>query len=266
MSARELLGSLREFDWSELRQPSACGYWPSAVYAVSCVGIFLIVVLIAGLVLAPGVRESWQTAHARSAALASEYSAIKAQLLTRSASNTSMARQHAYALGVHQRLLTAESMPMVLDRLRVAAASHGINVSMLRPQPAWQKPLQQAFEIELQAQTDWHQLTAFLADLRALPLTIKHLDWQRSSSDTRLMLFLLVGAGISAADPGAPAQVYSVDSGGHEGAQGNGAGTADWRRVAFIRRGNRYLEVQRTAEGKIRRRHGAVKVSREDNQ
>jgi Tfp pilus assembly protein PilO len=266
MIAGEFLDSLREFDWSELRQPSACGYWPVAVCAVSCVGIILIVLLIAGLVLAPGLRESWHTVHARSAALASEYAAIKAQLLTRSASNTSMARQHAQALGVHQRLLAAESMPMVLDRLRVAAATRGIYLSMLRPQPAWQKNLQHAFEIEVQAQADWQQLTAFLDDLRTLPLAISQLDWQRSSSDARLMLFLLVGAGNGVVDQGEPAQGDSVDSGGHNGAQADGADNADWRRIAVIRRGNRYLEVQRTAEGKIRRRHGAVNVDREGNQ
>lgn len=249
---QEFLASLRDFDWSELRHFSASGYWPFAVYVATVVGAVLLVWLIALLALAPGLGESWRNARARSTELAGDHSALASQLLVRSVINTSMAWQAASVSLVHQQLLTAESMPLVLDQLRDLAAARGISVSALRPQQKWQQRLQQAFEIELQAQADHHQLAALLSDIGALPLTlaIRHGEWQQANAGARMTLFLLVADRGGAADTDIRGSADSVS--------GQAAVTAadDWQRVAFIQRGDRYLEVLRDASGATRRRNG----------
>lgn len=249
---QEFLASLRDFDWSELRNFSASGYWPFAVYMVTVAGGILLVLLIACLALAPGLSESWRSVQARSSVLADNHAALTSQLLARTVINTSMGRHAVPASLVQQQLLTTESMPRVLDQLRDLAVASGMSVSALRPQQKWQQRLQQAFEIELQAQADHHQLAALLGDIGALPLTlaIREVEWQQATSDARLTLFLLIAERGRAADTDTHGSADTVSG---QAAETN---TDDWRRVALIQRGNRYLEVLRDARGDTRRHDG----------
>lgn len=251
------LHNLREFDWSELRYPSVCGYWPTAVYVMVCVGSILLVALLAGLALAPGLNESWQNAQARAAVLVDEHSTLGAQLLTRRATNISTAWLSAPAVRVRHRLLTNESMPMAVDRLRDAAAARGLAVSVLQPQRKWQQQSLQAYEIVLHVEADSRQLARFLDDIRTLPLalTIRQADWQLASSKARLTLFLLT-AGENKTSVG---DVRLTDQVGAVTAAQGPAANSDWQRVAYIRRGDRYVEVLRNADGVTRKRDGNIR-------
>lgn len=262
---RELLGSLGDFDWSELRYWSACGHWPFAVYIVVGAGVVLLVALLAWLTLAPALAESWRHAVARSSALAGEHSALTSQLLAGSASNISRARLHGPTAHVYQQLLTAVTMPAVVDQVRDLAATREIPVSVLQPQQTWQQHGQQAFEIVLAVQADRRQLAALLDDIGSLPmaLTIRQLDWRQVSAEATLTLFLLVAEhAANSGDSQAEATVSEPAVGGRGPDPGSVHVTAptgnDWRRVAFIKRGNRYLEVLRDAHGATRRRDGKV--------
>lgn len=254
---REALANLRGFDWSELRQVAACGHWPSAVHAVIAAVSFMMVVLLACLLLGPGLLASWSAARDRSEALSHEYSALTSELAGMSARRQNMAWQNTLTAGVHKSMLGAASMPVVLDRLRILAASRGMTVISLRPEQMRPQFSGLAFEIDLEVQAEQRQLAAFLGDIEALPLAlvIRQADWQQDAARARLRFFLLV-----------------ADRGGqqnHKGLPGryrrDGAdqqlpvGAADWQRIAFIQRGSRFLEVLRDADGETRTRRGDLK-------
>ncbi|MBC53124.1 MAG: hypothetical protein CMQ34_04725 [Gammaproteobacteria bacterium] len=260
---RQFWHSLRDFDWSELRYWSTCGYWPFAVHALACAGTVVLIALISWLILAPGLIDSWRHALARASALAGEQAVLTSQLRAGSAANISLAWQHGPASVVYQQLLTAATMPGALDQLRARAAARGIAVSALRPQQKWQQHGQQAFTIMLEVQASRLQLAALLADIRALPmaLSIQQADWQQASDKARLTLFLVVSE--HAADRGTHRREDNHDGQAKAPAGQAGAAHTPWRRVAFIQRGNDYLEVLRDAHGATRRRRGKVKEGEE---
>lgn len=260
----EFLSSLRSFDWAELRYASACGYWPLAVYFVVCIGGALLVLLIAGLVLLPGQITSWQSAGATSSALTGEHDALLVQAVTNSARNLSIASQCVQCPYLHKHLHVAKSMPVVVDSFKNIAAARGITISALRPQQLWRQESVHAYEIDIQVRANRNQLVNLLSDIERMgsALAIRQIDWQLASSRVQMTLLLQVDHRYAVPDtvvaddmlsansdddwPGVSDYARQVDS------------DADWQRVAYIKRGNRYLEVQRDARGEIRRRIGKL--------
>lgn len=265
----EFMSSLRSFDWSELRYASACGYWPLAVYIVICAGSVLLVLIIAGLLLMPAQISSWQRALATSSALNDEHTALLEQVATNSARNLSIASRCGQCPNLRKHLRSAASMPVVVDRLKDAAATRGITISALRPQRLWRRHPVHAYEIDVQLQADKQQLIALLDDIKSMgfALAIKQLDWHLVSSQVQMILLLRVGseyASRGSTDVGAmtSARATAGDTDITEARQQQDSG-GDWQRVAYIQRGNRYLEVQRDAQGDMRRRIGELTERRQ---
>lgn len=263
------MSSLRSFDWAELRYASACGYWPLAVYIVICAGSALLILIIAGLLLMPDLITSWQSARAASSALSDEHTALLEQLVTNSARNLSIDSRCVQCPYLRKHLRSATSMPVVVDRLQGAAAARDIAISALRPQRLWRRKLAHAYEIDVKLHADKQQLVAFLVDIESagFALAIKQLDWQLASAQAQMTLLLRVGneyTSRGSTDAGAMAAASALaggaDNTGAGRQQGNGA---DWQRVAYIQRGNRYLEVQRDAQGEMRRRIGELTERRQ---
>ncbi len=264
---------LRDFDWSELRFVSACGYWPTAVYAVVCMGAMLLVMLLSGLVLLPGLSASWRAAQAGSADLVNERAALVRQLAMTSARNLSAVSRCPLCSGLHNHLLPAHPMPVVLDHLDGIAAARDISVSVLSPSRVWRQESLQAFEIDLQVTADPAQLMLFLSDIKNLPfaLATKRLDWTLTASTARMILLLLVDSdsddnlqntakglltkSVNALPPDLDNNAMkAVDTAVVD--QREAVVSAGWQRIAFIQRGNRYLEVLRDTHGQTRRHTG----------
>lgn len=265
-----LPGSLRSFNWSELRDVSASGDWPLAVYIVVWVGSVMLVLLISCALLLPGFLNSWCAARATSAALADDHSAMLAQIATNAARNVSVASLCVHCPYLNQRLRPAGPMPVVVDRLKAAAALRGITVSALRPQQLWQKASVQTYRIEIQVLADNAQLLGFLRDIKNMhaALAFAQAAWRQAPSQTQMTLLLLLDSNNAGpvADDHRFARAHGVADKADAGRQGSSDGR--WQRVAYIQRGNRYLEVQRDARGELRRRvgelvtDGEVKTSR----
>jgi Tfp pilus assembly protein PilO len=256
---RNFVTSLRQFDWSELRYLSACGYWPFAVYvAVSLVSV-LVVLLLCYLVLVPAMRSSWHHAHRQAAMLEIELAALREQTYAYSARNASVAGYGLQQSYLHRHLRPGNSMPAVLDRLSAVAASRGVEVVTMRPASSWQQAGLRAFEIEIQLHADKGQLAAFVGDIQALPfaLAVKQTDWNMMLSQGRMTLFLLIddngfvhGNEAIAGAKGDGAEMTETSAGDAVG--------PGWQRVGLIQRGDRYLEVLRDARGETRRRAGQL--------
>ncbi|HDZ10102.1 hypothetical protein [Pseudohongiella sp.] len=259
--ADKLPASLRSFDWSELRYVSASGYWPLAVYIVVCVGSVVLVLLVSCVLVLPPHINAWHATRATSAVLADEHRAMLVQIASNAARNLSIASRCPHCPILHERLRPAGPMPVVVDRLQEAAALRGITVSAMRPQQLWRQTSVQAFGIELQVHADNAQLLGFLRDIKNMhvALALTQADWQLASSQAQMTLFLLVDS--NSASPIVDDVIAAgnrVRFTGKVDAGGQGSSGSDWQRVAYIQRGNRYLEVQRDARGEMRRRSGEL--------
>lgn len=261
---RDALDSLRRFDWSELRYASACGNWPVAVHVVICIGSVALVLVLGCLVLLPGLSASWHAARDQTFALEREHTALQEQFDINFARHVSMATRCPQCLVLQRYLSPSDVMPVVLDRLSEKAATHEIRVTALRPEISWQDAYLRAFEIDVQLRADQRKLTAFLTDIGALPLAfaIKQADWNLATQHASLSLFLLVDENQNSEGPvdykietpGTAAAIAANSSGDieYDFAEGH------WQRVAFVQRGNRFLEVLRDVRGETHRRVGEL--------
>lgn len=257
----DFAANLRSFDWSELRYVSACGSWPSAVYIVVCVSSLVLVALLSSALLAPGMRAAWHEQRAQTAALERKLSALHEQAGLGSARDAGVAWLFPQWAWLYKHLQPADPLPVVIDRVGGAAAEHGVTVAALRPEPLWKKASMRAFEIEMQMSAKEQQLAAFLTDVRRLPfvIVVKNLNWNMASGQARMTLVLLVDDNgmlrdrSAAGDPDRERANRTPYAGLVSAAAGAG-----WQRVAYIRRGNRYLEVLRDEHGQTRRRAGQM--------
>ena len=256
---REFFTSLRQFDWSELRYLSACGYWPSSVYVVICLAGVLVVLLLCYLVLVPAMRPPWHHAHTQAASLAIELTALREQAFAYSARNASVAGYRLQQSYLHRHLRPGDSMPAVLDRLSEVAAARGVEVVTLRPASSWHQASLRAFEIEARLHADAGQLAAFLGDIQTLPFAfaVKHTDWNVGLSRGHLTLFLLIDDTGFVHDSEAAADARGDGTEMAKASDGDAVGPG-WQRVGLIQRGDRYLEVLRDARGETRRRAGPL--------
>ncbi|MEX2334586.1 MAG: hypothetical protein WD600_10025 [Pseudohongiella sp.] len=261
---RGFFDSLRGFDWSELRYVSACGYWPLAVYAVVWLACLLLVMLLCSLLLMPKISASWHDVSDRFARLELRRAALQAQFDAGAARNLSMSARYPQRPYPGKHFRPGHPMPAVLDLVGGAATARGIVIAALRPEKLWQQASLEAFQIEAELSADKRQLRAFLMDIEAVAvaLAIKQVDWDMTSSRGKLTLFLIVD------DKGivqrSNAFAVTEPAGADEAVSpGDAAGGAGWRRVAYIQRGDRFLEVLRSVQGKVRQREGQVMAVKE---
>lgn len=171
-SAARLAGALRGLDW---RDPAL---WPPLPRALLCALVTLGVGLPAWALLSASAGADLAAARGREAALRQAFSAKLAQAAQLAPLQQRRRELQGLAADLERRLPPPGQLDALLSALHQAAQRHGLQVELIRPEPAQPRAHLAEVPIALRLSGRFHALGAFAADVAALetPVTLHALQ------------------------------------------------------------------------------------------
>lgn len=167
-AASRLAGAFRGLDW---RDPAL---WPPLPRALLCALVALGVALPAWGLLSASAAADLAAAREREAALRQAFTAKLAQAAQLAPLQRRRQELQGLAADLERRLPPPGQLDALLSALHQAAQRHGLQVELIRPEPAQPRAHLAEVPIALRLSGRFHALGAFAADVAALetPVTL----------------------------------------------------------------------------------------------
>lgn len=167
-----MIDEFRQFDWSELRDQSGSGRWPASVHAVLCVGLTVLLLLVAEWGWLADMRDGARSSEQQALNMDAQLVSANRDLQVLQVSELSQRRSQLLMHNLYMHSSPPLSLTLLLDILGGLAVSSGLTINALAPGAVSSDTDLDIYRVELGASGTMTAIATFVRSLGRLPVLV----------------------------------------------------------------------------------------------